>query len=540
MNEKGREKQMGRRCRAAGMVLTLFAAALSVRLYGLAMGSGLQQAAAAQQTYVLEAARGRGTIYDCRLRPLTNVSRKTMTAAVASPAAVTAIRQQLSEDMQQTVLTRLESGKPALFEGELAPGTAGAVTFWTEERYGEDFAAAHVIGYVDRDGAGVCGIEAAYDDLLRVGGSSVQVRYQADAWGRTLNGTDLTVQRTDSESGIGVVLTLDRDMQQLAAEVARHSLQAGAIVILESATGKIRAMVSAPDYPPDDVEAAMQQENSPLVNRTLCAYNVGSVFKLVGACCATERGDTDLTLDCTGTLTHGGRVFQCIYGNAHGQVDLTRSVALSCNGYFIRLAERTGAAPLYRMAQQLGFGAAIGLAPGISSEAGRMPALQDLSAPAALANFSFGQGVLLATPLQVAGMVQTIANDGIRVTPTLVEGTVDSEGTLSAADAPDRVRVLSADSARSVRQMMVEAVVSGTASPAAPAQGGAGAKTATAETGWMQQGEAVVQAWCAGFYPADTAAYTIVVFAENGRSGSRACAPIFRQIADGLWKIGAA
>jgi cell division protein FtsI/penicillin-binding protein 2 len=94
---------------------------------------------------------------------------------------------------------------------------------------------------------------------------------------------------------------------------------------------------------------------------------------------------------------------------------------------------------------------------------------------------------------------------------------------------------LSEEAAKIVQHAMRMTVTEGTASHAAP-EGGAGAKTATAETGWYQNGEAVVQAWCAGFCPAETAEYSIVVFAENGRSGSAACAPIFKELAEGLRK----
>jgi len=92
-----------------------------------------------------------------------------------------------------------------------------------------------------------------------------------------------------------------------------------------------------------------------------------------------------------------------------------------------------------------------------------------------------------------------------------------------------------AHTAELVRSYMVAAIEGGTASSGKPETGGAGAKTATAETGSTDaQGNPVIQAWCAGFYPADQPKYTIVVMAENGKSGSKVCAPVFKEVADGI------
>lgn len=525
------------RCRATLLLMVVLAGGLVMRLYTLSTGDKLQQAAAAQQTYVLQVAQTRGTIYDCRFQPVTNNTWQQVTAAVASPAAVTAIRKYVNEEQRQQVLDQLQSGKPALFVGKLPEETSGAVTLTVPQRYGNGYCAPHLVGYVDTQGKGVCGIEADYDEWLRSHGGHIQVRYRADAWGRTLNGEALSVLENSADHTGGVVLTIDRDIQLMAEQIAAEQLQSGAVVIMESATGKIRAMVSVPDYHAEGVQAAVTQPNSPMMNRALTSYNVGSIFKLVSACCAVEQNYSDMTMDCTGTMMHHDREFQCIYANAHGKVGLSRAVAVSCNCYFIALAEQLGAKSIYNMAEKLGFGQKIILSDSIASEKGSLPDLQDLSAPAALANFSFGQGNLMATPLQIAGMIQAIANNGIRIEPALIEGIVDGDGVFSPAELAEHEQVMEETTAQRVKQMMGEAIMSGTAMNAAPNAGTAGAKTATAETGWIQNGQAVIQAWCAGYYSPGETEYVIVVLGENGRSGSRTCAPVFKQIADELWKI---
>ncbi len=530
--KKAKPYDFNQRCTALLLVLTIGFGTLWHRLYVLVTDETLQAAAAAQRTYVMEVSRIRGTIYDCNLNPMTNRSQRWVTAAVASPAAVTMLRSALPESLRTDVLERLQKGKPVLLNDHL-PQVPGVLSVQVPVRYSTEGTAVHVIGHIDVSGQGMCGIEKDWDALLKDSGGKVQVRYRADAWGRTLNGDALEEVRTDGDGTAGVVLTIDRNIQQMAEEIAQNRLQKGAIIITETRTGKIRAMVSTPIYDPDNAAQAMSAPDSPMVNRALCSYNVGSVFKLVTACCAAETMENLPEMYCTGTLLHHGRPFQCIYGRGHGHVGLGRAVALSCNGYFIRLAEQVGAKSVYTMAQRLGFGREITLTDSIRSSAGTMPTLQDLSAPAALANFSFGQGALMASPLQVAVMIQTIANDGVQIAPTLIEGTVDAEGQFASVEPAVRERILSEEAAEIVKRAMRMTVTEGTASHAAPA-GGAGVKTATAETGWYQNGEAVVQAWCAGFYPAETAEYTIVVFAENGRSGSATCAPIFKELAEGL------
>ncbi|MBQ9082511.1 MAG: penicillin-binding protein 2 [Clostridia bacterium] len=524
----------GRRCTALMLILAICYGTLVWKLYVLTTDEKLQETAAAQQTYVIEAGKVRGTVYDCNLEPMTNRTRQWITAAVASPTAVTMLRRILPESTASGVLERLQKGKPVLLNGRL-PQVPGILSIQVPVRYDAGGTAVHVIGYTDASGQGVCGIEKDWDAWLAEGGGTVRVRYSADAWGRTLNGAALEESRS-GDGTAGVVLTIDRRIQQMAEQVAQESLEKGAVLIVESETGAVRAMVSVPTYDPDNAAQALSAPDSPMLNRALCSYNVGSVFKLVTACSALEAEFVLPEMQCSGSLLYHGRQFQCIYGRGHGKVGLERAVAVSCNGYFIRLADEVGAKSVYEMAQKLGFGREIVLTDSIRTTVGVLPSLQDLSAPAALANFSFGQGELLASPLQVAVMIQTIANGGVQIMPSLIAGTVDENGAFSASEPAVRERVLSEETAEAVKNAMRKAISGGTAAHAAPESGDAGAKTATAETGWYQDGEAVVQAWCAGF----TEKYSIVVFAENGRSGSAACAPIFKQLADGLAELAGA
>lgn len=510
------------------------------RLLDISQGETLRQAAQKQSGYVMTLGKTRGTIYDCNLTPLTNAVSRSRAVAVATPESVTAISKALSPYESSLLFERLQKGRPISFEWpeSATASAAGLLTYHLPQRYTAQDGLEHVIGYVGQDGHGVTGIERSFDTWLSECSGAVSLRYRADALGRALTGENMALEDTTANSRDGVVLTIDERIQRIAARAAKNHFSSGAVVVLETGSAKIRAMVSLPDYDPEDLPAALEDASSPLVNRVLSAYNIGSVFKLVVACAAADRNETGMAMECAGTTEYANRRFQCIGGLPHGAVDLSRAVAVSCNCYFIHLADTIGYQPILQMARKLGFGRAMWLANDFCTAPGVLPGARDLSAPAALANFSFGQGELLATPLQIAAMVQAIACGGIYTEPSLVEGRVSGEETVAASAARVSSRAMTAHTAELVRGYMMDAVENGTVSGGKPKTGGAGAKTATAETGSFDaDGKAVIQAWCAGFYPAEQPQYTIVVFAENGKSGSKICAPVFQEIADGLAEL---
>ena len=217
-------------------------------------------------------------------------------------------------------------------------------------------------------------------------------------------------------------------------------------------------------------------------------------------------------------------------------MNMRQALEQSCNTYFIQLANQIGAEKVYEMAVLLGFGKETVLASGLVSKAGKLPDLSNLkSSSAALANFSIGQGDFLATPLQIAAMTAAVANGGAAPRPALTLGIRDADGSVRFDEPSTAVRAMSRSTAEQLAKMMVAVVASGTGNAAAPETGGAGGKTATAETGWKaEDGSAVLQAWFTGFYPAENPQYIITVLAEDGKSGSTTAAPVFKHIADGI------
>ena len=267
---------------------------------------------------------------------------------------------------------------------------------------------------------------------------------------------------------------------------------------------------------------------------------MGSVFKTVLAAAALEAGLAP-EYDCNGAVVVDGQIFRCAGGVPHGEVDLSAALAKSCNGYFIRLGQQLGAPALLQQAQALGFGRNIGLAEGLTAQSGALPGAEELAQSGQLANFSFGQGSLLATPLQVAAMMNTIANDGVYRAPCLLDCALDetSGEELSAFARPQAERVLTEQTAAALRTMLEQTVVEGTAQDASGLPGGAAGKTGTAQTGqFTAEGKERKNLWFAGVYPAEDPQYTIVVLQDGQTQAAVSSAAVFAQLCTALHWLG--
>lgn len=519
-------------------VLTLMFVGVTGRLSYLMLGKSMVAAATAQTSKTVTVTLPRGTIYDCNMVPLTNAQTRTLAVIPPTVDAVAAVTEQLSGASAQMALEGLQDGNPVLVEVPSSFVCEDAQIYAVPVRYSANQTAAHIIGYLDGEGKAVTGIEYAYDSLLG-GKEPLKVTYTVDAVGRPLSGVEPTVIGTSQARG-GVVLTLDARVQRIVETVASERIEKGAVIVMESATGRLVASCSLPTYSPISVGDVLKDENAPLVNRVLSSYNIGSVFKICVAAAALKGGTTTMySANCTGELPIGSNLFHCHLLTGHGRLGMPEALAQSCNCYFIDLGMHTGAQAIYDMCVRMGFNRAYSLAQTLTASAGNLPSLSVLKTnPAALANLSFGQGDLMLTPLHVATMVAAVANGGYLVTPSIVEGTTDGEK-IDRLEPAQPLRVLSQQDAELLRQMMCSVVEEGTGKAAKPEQKGAGGKTATAETGWVVDSKVIKQAWFAGFYP-ENGTYTVVVLRENGNGGAADCAPVFKKIVDAMAQAGLA
>ena len=468
----------------------------------------------------------RGTIFDCNGVRLTNEEYEYFVAVPPTAEGVNAVADFIDENDRKTLAT----GFPVSVKVNEQFYSDSVVKVKIPKRY--NGIAAHIIGYCDENGDGICGIEKSYNEILK--GKTIKVSFDTNAIGEVISNTG-QVENDVGYAGNGVMLTIDKSVQQICETVAKKYIEKGAIVVLENATGKIRACVSMPEYNPNDVSSSLDSPSSPFYIRTLGAYNCGSVFKLCVAAAALYY-DVDFSTSCNGSITVGDTTFNCL--GKHKRVDLKNALAVSCNCYFIELGQKIGAKKLLSFAKSMGFSTEISLCSSLVSTGASLPELSDLQQRAAeLANFSFGQGVIMTSPLQIASMIQCIANEGKLIKPTLVEGETDENGKLiTIAKNTLPTYILSKDDSNTLSEYMVNVVENGTGISAKPRNSGAGGKTATAQTGiYDKEGNAVYQTWFGGFYPAKNPQYTIVVLCENGESGSKTAAPVFKEIADGIY-----
>ncbi|CAB1249568.1 Cell division protein FtsI (Peptidoglycan synthetase) [Ruminococcaceae bacterium BL-4] len=528
---------MGKRVVSLFTILMIGLSICIIRLYGLTIQNGtLAQAASNQQKYTLQIRKERGMIYDRKLKPLTEGSTEYLAAVAPSTETAAALSKILPQSKIKSVYQLLTERNPFLLKLDQNISAPGVTVFPLKSRYSSPALATHLIGYVDEGGMGAAGAEKAFDDSLTQNQGELKITYRVDALGHILPSETAEITDTLSQDSSGVALTLDRDIQKITQKAMDRKISKGAAVVLDAENGQLLASVSCPDFNPDDVSSVMNASNSPLLDRTISSYSVGSVFKLVSAAAALENGaDPNEEYDCTGKIEVDGQSFACYNGEAHGKVNLQKAISESCNGYFVQLMQKVPQEKFLSMTRSLGFGDSYELLPGIRSSAGTLPSLDTLKIPRALANFSFGQGELTASPIQIAAMTEAIASGGLYRKPVAFLGTVDQGGNLTTNSVQQPNRVMSQETSLILKDAMKLSASEGTSKLGKPDFVEAAAKTATAQTGQYDGDKEKVISWYTGFFPAESPKYVVTIMAEDGDGGGATCGPVFKEIADELY-----
>ncbi len=471
----------------------------------------------------------RGTIYDRNLEPITNTG--TITKAVVDPMLLknpSILLDAVNVQIREEISKRLSYETP--FCVELTSDiekTDGIYLFEVQKRYADTFPAIHTIGYTDENGIAKTGIELAFDKLLN-SNTKLDLSFYVDATRRAISGIEYKTQGSCQEIKEGVVTTLNNTIQKVCDESADTYIESGAIVIIDVKTGQILALSSRPSFSPLQL-SQVDSSSGAFINRCFSAFNVGSVFKIIDTAVYLENGGLwDSKRYCGGSIEAGSNVISCQKTQGHGNINLDAAFSDSCNVFFIKMALELGEDKLLQFTKLFGLGNKTTLCEGIVSKAGNLPTLKNLSADAALANLAIGQGELLATPLQIASIIQTICNDGIRYEPTLIKGFIDKDGQLTQEAQKDGQRIVSEHTAKTIRQLMINTVEYGSGGRAKPDENGAGVKTATAQTGNPDN----LNGWIAGFFPAENPKYAVAVLVENALSGAKSAGPAFKYIAD--------
>lgn len=517
-------------------LIGLFAVVLC-RVYGISQNAAYAEKAAGQTVTTLSLGAARGNFYDCRGEQLTGTGMRYLALCVPGGESYARLFDDVDAAGQSVLYQKRNAAAPFLIEVDRDLTDEGIYTVRAARRYAEKAPCAHLIGYLDADGHGVSGLEAALDETLAGSGESSTVQCVTNAQGALMENTR-PILHTAETGGRDVQLTIDARMQRACEGIAEKMLGRGCILVLDVPTAQVRTCVSAPGYDPADVQRSIAAQDTGLLNRAFRAYAVGSVFKPVLAAAALEQGAGALTIECTGSITVEDHTYRCAGRTAHGVTDLAAALEKSCNCYFVTLGKNLGPETLYRYASALGFGAPDYLAGGLKSAAGSLPDAAALADAGALANVSFGQGALLATPVQVAGMMNTIAAGGVYRAPAFLLrsfSAADPAEAGTAFSAAQPARVIREDTARALREMLTGVVYEGIGSEAKPAWGRAAGKTGTAQTGRRNaQGQEYKNLWFAGFYPADAPAYTVVVMQDDQIRAANSSAAVFARVCDAL------
>lgn len=519
-------------------VLAVLCAAILCRVYWIGTDTAYAASAGGQSLSETELPRSRGNFYDRSGLPLTGTEPRWYALCIPGDSSYATLFPYVSFEEQSELYEKRNSMSPFLVEVNTDLTANGVYTYTGSERYLTNPIARHLIGYLNGEGVGVSGLERAYEDVLSQSGDLRTVSCITTAQGSLMTGTNPELQAADGTNQ-GVQLTLDADLQRACEGIAAQAIDKGCILVMDTATGEILASVSMPEFDPDDLVKSIEADDTSLINRPLSAFSAGSVFKVVLAQAAYEAGYSWFTHDCTGSVEVGDQVFRCAEGRAHGVVNLRGALEQSCNCYFIKLGQLLGGEQILQAARKFGFGQASAVAPGLKSAEGNLPSAQSVADTngGQLAMFSFGQGTLTVTPLQITAMMNAVANGGIWKAPRFVQGVVDADTMelVQPVETAEDVRVCDSDTANILRSMLISVVEEGIGRQAAPDTGQAGGKTGTAQTGQFDEnGEELLNYWFSGFWPADDPRYTITVLQDTTLEPETSSAALFARVVDAI------
>jgi cell division protein FtsI/penicillin-binding protein 2 len=386
--------------------------------------------------------------------------------------------------------------------------------------------ASNVLGFAGIDGKGLEGIELLFDEEL-------QGRDSVWSFVRMANGTQIERRQIQAgQPGRDLTLTIDSRIQHIAEQaitkgVRRYKAKAGLALVLDPWTGEVLAMAQDKRYDLNDFQRSRPEQRQNL--SVIWAFEPGSSFKIFTMLAALEHNVIALDERISGSATHriASHTFRNADGKEYGLVTPKDVIKNSINTAMIRIAQRLGEERLYQALKRYGFGQKTGIElPGEVS--GYLPPVQAWSA-LEIGAIAIGQSVSV-TAIQLASRVAAIATGGRLIPPTIVKGRTPRQET----------KIASETSCRSLTEMMIETVRSGTGVLAQIDGYTIAAKTGTAQKAVPGQGyvKGKYVASFEGFFPAEAPRYVILIVLDEpgGREyyGSETAAPIFKEIAQQL------
>jgi penicillin-binding protein 2 len=415
-----------------------------------------------------------------------------------------------------------------------------------ERYYPEKSLANHLLGYVRRDRPDTNSVEKSHFYLPEMfGREGLEKQYNACLTGQLgeqlirvdARGYKYNVwQGASAVSGRDLQLTLDASIQRVLENALSDKRGAG--VVIDPRNGEILAMASAPTFNPNEFipmirdglwKRLTEDAEHPLLNRAIQGrYAPGSIFKPVTAFAAFSQTNFNPNAlhHCTGMFVLGTMRLRCWDTYGHQDIAMRRAIEQSCNSYFCTLGNQIGQLPLIAEAKVLGFGKRTGIdLPGESS--GLLPDpewklkwIGEKWRPGDTCQMAIGQGLLLATPLQMAVLAATIANGGKVYQPHLVKKDHPPE--------PLRTMDWSSEALAVVKGGMRDVVQQGTGRRVQLSGTQVSGKTGTAEIDI--KGVRHKNTWFLAFAPSEAPTVALVILVEDGESGGKTVAPLVREV----------
>ena len=410
------------------------------------------------------------------------------------------------------------------------------IGFFPERSYIREYPSgsliASLIGFVNRDGVGATGLESSMNSTI----SGTEGKYSyANGYKAEIPGSQSEI--IPAEAGTSIRLTVDRDIQWVASKAIADAVKSsralsGTVIVMDPKTGQILAHATAPTFDPNNTsKVSLVAMRNPSV---LDVYEPGSTGKVMTLAAAIEEKkitpETVLTIPYA--LKRSVKTFHDHEPHPTQRLTTAGVLAVSSNTGSIKIGEMLSNDKLYEYLTKFGIGTKTGS--GLPGESrGILPKVADWSGTTA-PTVAFGQGYSL-TAMQATSVFATIANDGVRVSPTVIAGSSDSSGNYTPSATRESVRVISTETASKMRLMM-ESVVSanGTAPSAAISGYRVAGKTGTAQriddTCGCYRG---YTASFIGFAPADKPAYVISVTIQDPKGmhwGGYLGGPVFKKV----------
>ena len=431
---------------------------------------------------------------------------------------------------QQELINNSYNGRQEIFAAQNTRGSifaaGGQVLAETQtdadgnERrvYPYDNLFAHAVGYATN---GRFGVEAAANYYLINSNAKLSDKVASDVAG-------------SKYPGDSVVTTLDVGLQEVAAKSL--GVYKGAIIVSEPSTGKILAMVSKPDFNPNEIDALwdgliQDKESTVLLNRvTQGLYPPGSTFKIVTALeYIRENPDSyrQYSYQCNGRYSSGQDTINCYHGSVHGHEDFTRSFAKSCNASFANIGMTLDRTRWGQTLDGLLFNQELPVS--FAYNKSKLVVNADTS-DSDILQASIGQGTTQITPLHLNMITCAIANGGTVMKPYLVDHVKNNEGTVIKQFSPDSYKeLLTQTEAAALTELMTAVVESGTGTKLAGLTYTAAGKTGSAEFNNVKTDS---HAWFTGFAPAQEPEVCVTIIIEGAGSGGDYAVPIAKRIFD--------